>query len=168
LRIDAALIDAAGAAGVFDAVVAFCNARIRRRVLAGKGAAGFARPAITSTRAKKGRLFIVGVDPLKTQIVARLARGQSVRFSHTLESAYFEQLCSERRVVRMSRGRPVARFERKVGYQAEALDCFVYALAAKAALSLNSAAFAQREGELNSETPPKPPPNVYRSAWMER
>jgi phage terminase large subunit GpA-like protein len=76
-----------------------------------------------------------------------------------------EQLASERRVVRMSRGRPVARFERKPGHAAEALDCFVYALAAKAALSPN---FDQRENELSSPIPPAPPPTAFRSQWMQR
>jgi phage terminase large subunit GpA-like protein len=81
-------------------------------------------------------------------------------------------LASERRVVRMARGRPVARFERKLGARAEALDCLVYALAAKAALSLTSAAFSQREDELRLPMPAKPkperPPAVIRSRWMDR
>jgi phage terminase large subunit GpA-like protein len=68
--------------------------------------------------------------------------------SHTLEAGYYEQLASERRVVRLARGRPVVRFERRPGMRAEALDCLVLGLAAKAALSLNEAAFSQREDEL--------------------
>jgi phage terminase large subunit GpA-like protein len=167
LKVDAAVIDA-GDGGHYDAVMAFCAPRLGRRVLAGKGAYGFARPAISPSKAKKGRLFIVGVDVLKTQIINRLSRGLSIRFSHTLEATYFEQLASERRIVRMSRGRPVARFERKPGMLAEALDALTYALAAKAALSLNSAAFDQRETELSSPVPPVPPPTVIRSQWMSR
>jgi phage terminase large subunit GpA-like protein len=168
LKIDAAVIDAAGPSGFFETVMAFANARIGRRVLAGKGAAGFARPAIQPTKTKKGRLFIIGVDPLKQQILSRLMRGKTIRFSHTLDATYYEQLASERRIVRMSRGRPVARFERKPGYAAEALDCLVYALAAKAALSLNAASYEQRETELSSQVPPTPPPSVVRSQWMQR
>jgi phage terminase large subunit GpA-like protein len=119
------------------------------------------------SKTKKGRLFIVGVDAIKSQIVTRLARGHTIRFSHTLDPVYFEQLASERRVVRMARGRPVARFERKVGARAESLDCMVYALAAKAALSLNAAAFSQREDELRQVIPAKPAPTVIKSRWME-
>jgi hypothetical protein len=50
--------------------------------------------------------------------------------------------------------------------RAEALDCLVLGLAAKAALQLGEAAFAQREGELRGM--PTPRPAVIRSKWMER
>ena len=165
LKVDAAVIDA-GDGGHYDAVMAFCNARLGRRILAGKGVFGFSRAAITSSKTKKGRLFIVGVDSLKSQIINRLARGRTIRFSHTLDGSYFEQLASERRVVRMARGRPVARFERKPGAKAESLDALTYALAAKAALSLNAAAFSQREDELRATVPVKPRQTVFPSRWM--
>jgi hypothetical protein len=67
------------------------------------------------SRTKKGRLFIVGVEGLKTQNIDRLARGSTIRFSSSLDATYFEQLASKKRVVRMARGRPTAHFERKVG-----------------------------------------------------
>ena len=167
LKVDAAVIDA-GDGGHFDAVMAFCGARMSRRVLAGKGAAGFARPSIQPSKTKRGRLFIIGVDVMKTQIINRLARGQTIRFSHALDATYYEQLASERRIVRMARGRPVARFERKPGARAETLDCLVYGLAAKSALSLSAAAFDQRSDELRTLVPPVPPPTVIKSHWMER
>lgn len=168
LRVDAAVVDA-GDGGHYDRVMAFANARLSRRVLAGKGVSGLARPMIQASKTKKGRLFIVASDVAKTQIISRLARGRSIRFSHTLEPSYFEQLASERRVVRMARGRPVVRFERKPAMRAEALDCMAYGLAARAALSLTAAAFDQRFDELRSTTPPAPPPQqVIRSPWMDR
>jgi phage terminase large subunit GpA-like protein len=167
LKVDAAVIDA-GDGGHYDAILKFSNARLSRRVLAGKGAAGFARPMIAPAKTKKGRLFIVGVDAIKAQIIARLARGRSIRFSHALTETYFEQLASERRIVRMARGRPVARFERKPGARAEALDCMTYGLAARAALTLNAAAFSAREDALRAPTLPKAPPPVIRSQWMDR
>ena len=102
LKVDSAVIDA-GDGGQYDAVMGICNARPSRRILAGKGVSGFARPAIQASKTKKGRLFIIGVDGIKTQIISRLARGQTVRFSHTLEPTYYEQLASEKRIVRMSR-----------------------------------------------------------------
>jgi phage terminase large subunit GpA-like protein len=114
LKVDAAAIDG-GDGGVMDHVVAFTAPRLSRRVFAIKGAAGFARPAIQRSKVKGKPLFIVGVDTIKSQIIARLSRGRSIRFSHTLDATYFEQLASERRIVRMARGRPVARFERKRG-----------------------------------------------------
>jgi phage terminase large subunit GpA-like protein len=166
LKADAAVVDA-GDGGVYDIVLRFCNARISRRILAGKGASGFGRPIIQASKTKRGRLFIIGVDNAKAQILTRLSRGTTIRFSHTLEATYFEQLASERRVVRMTRGRPVARFERKIGARAESLDCMVYAMAAKAALSLNAAAFDQREDALRTSAPqPAPAPSVIRSKWV--
>jgi phage terminase large subunit GpA-like protein len=162
LKVDAAVIDA-GDGGHFDNVLAFCNPRMSRRILAGKGVYGFARPTLYPSKNKKGRFFIIGVDIIKTQIINRLSRGRTIRFSNKLEKTYFEQLASERRIVRMSRGRPVVRFERKMAARAEALDCLVYALAAKAGLSLN---FDEREDTLNSPVPPKAEPTVIRSKWM--
>jgi phage terminase large subunit GpA-like protein len=168
LKIDAAAIDSGGQAGVYDTVMKFANARLGRRVLACKGAAGWSRPVIVPSKTKKGRLFIIGVDGVKTQILSRLSRGQSIRFSHTLDVAYYEQLAAERRVVRFARGRPVARFELRPGVRrAEALDCLVLGLAARAAMALSSAAFDAREQELTTPLPPKPAPTVYRSQWME-
>jgi hypothetical protein len=102
----------AGDGGHYDAVLAFCTPRLSRKVLAGKGAAGFARPAITAAQVKRGRLFIIGVDVLKSQIIARPARGRAIRFSHSLNATYFEQLASERRIVRMARGSRGARCAR--------------------------------------------------------
>jgi phage terminase large subunit GpA-like protein len=164
LKVDAAVIDA-GDGGHYDRVLGFTNPRSARRILAGKGVAGFARPAIQMSKTKKGRLFIIGVDGLKTQIINRLARGSTIRFSNTLDATYFEQLASEKRIIRMARGRPTARFERKVGAKAEALDCLVYALAAKAALNLN---FDLREIEVKTTAAPKIQSDIGRSKWMAR
>src|SRR5262249_30625097 len=121
LKVDAAAIDA-GDGGVMDPVLAFTTPRLSRRVFAIKGAAGFARPAIVRSKVKGKPLFIVGVDAIKSQIINRLARGRGIRFSHSLDAIYFEQLASERKVTRMARGRPAVRFERKPGARAEALD----------------------------------------------
>jgi hypothetical protein len=55
------------------------------------------------------------INSIKTTIINRLVRGQSIRFAGHLEDEYFAQLTSERKVVRYSRGQPIVRFERKVG-----------------------------------------------------
>jgi phage terminase large subunit GpA-like protein len=168
LKVDAAGIDA-GDGGVMDEVLRFCTPRLGRKVLAVKGAAGFARPAIQRSKIKtRLPLFIAGVDSIKSQIFARLGRGNSIRFSHSLDATYYEMLASERRVVRMTRGRPVARFERKLGARAESLDCLTYGLAARAGLSLTEAAFVQRADALAAPTPPKQNPTVIHSEWMQR
>ena len=84
-------------------------------------------------------MFIVGADGLKRTILTRLARGRTMRFSDSLEAAYFEQLASERRVVRYVRGSPARRFEHTPGRQAEALDCLVYAFAVWSLAALDPA-----------------------------
>jgi phage terminase large subunit GpA-like protein len=115
-----------------DKVYGFCFPRLGRRIFAGKGVPGH-HPAFAPSRGKVrgGRLFLIGVDTLKTTIISRLARGQSIRFAGHLENEYFAQLASERKVVRYSRGQPRIRFERKPGARAEALDCLCYAFAAR-------------------------------------
>ena len=166
---DAAAVDG-GDGGHLDRVLAFSRERLSRRVLAVKGAAGFAWPAIAMSKTKKGRLFIVGVDGIKNQILSRSVHGRSIRFSNKLEPVFFEQLCSERKVTRLARGRPVVRFERKLGAKAEALDALVYALAARAALNLSAAAFDVREGDLAAGAA-RPAAAacapVIRSKWMD-
>ena len=62
----------------------------------------------------------------------RLSRHrETVAFSRSLSLAWFEQLLSERRVIKKIGGKPVRRFERIGGMAAEALDCTVYAIAAR-------------------------------------
>ncbi|MFD2030616.1 terminase gpA endonuclease subunit [Ancylobacter dichloromethanicus] len=76
------------------------------------------------------------------------------------------RLTSERRTVRYFKGQPIRRFERIPGRRAEALDCVVYAYAARHALTLN---WTVREEEVKgASTPPVARPvTVYRSRWMD-
>lgn len=145
LKVDAALIDS-GDGGITDKVYSFCFPRLARKIWAGKGVAG-TRPAIQMSKApvKGGRLFLVGVDGIKTTIFDRLKRGVQIRLSAELEPDYFAQLASERRVVRYVRGQPIRRFERIAGARAEALDCLVYAFAARRGVTI---VFDTREDEL--------------------
>jgi phage terminase large subunit GpA-like protein len=137
-------------------VYSFCFPRASRRVMAIKGQCG-TRPIIKASATKMkggGRLWIVGVDVCKASIFTRLQRGSMIRFSDSLEPVYYEQLASERRVVRYVRGQPIRRFERVSGRaRAEALDCLVYATAARAALPLN---VLHREQALRGEHQPQP------------
>ena len=168
LRVDAAIIDS----GAFtDAAYAFCFPRLGRRIWAGKGMAG-SRPALQMAKVKAksaahgGRLFLIGVDTIKQTLFQRLQHGRSIRFSKSLEAVWYEQLASERRVVRYVRGRPVRRFERKSSRaRAEALDCLVYNFAARSGLTIP---LDQREADLRLPDPPSPPPTVYRSRFMGR
>jgi phage terminase large subunit GpA-like protein len=154
IGVDAACIDA-GDGGWVDEVYEFCWPRARRKVMAIKGAAG-SRPVIEGSKGKvakgtlsgKGRLWIVGVDTVKSQLLMRLSRyRETIHFSQTLPLAWFEQLLSERRVIKKIGGKPVKRFERIAGMAAEALDATVYAIAARQTLNIN---FDERIGALST------------------
>lgn len=162
LRIDAAAVDA-GDGETMDKVLAFTKPRLARRVVAIKGAAG-QRPVIEASKGKHS-LWIVGVDGIKAQLLARLAKPGLVRFSKELGAEWFSQLASERRVIRYRFGRPVPVFERIPGRRAEALDSVVYAMAVR---GLVKADLVRRENELRAIVAAPAIPAVIRSAWMER
>lgn len=164
LKVDAAIVDSGDGATV-DSVYSFTKPRFGRRVVSGKGMAGN-RPAITRSTAKGVPIFLIGVDGLKAQLLTRLSKGQTIRFSNTLEVEWYSQLASERRVMRYSRGQPVKQFERIAGRRAEALDCFVYAMAARELVKLD---LERRENELASVAAPTGAmPSVIKSKWLGR
>jgi phage terminase large subunit GpA-like protein len=167
IGLDAAAIDA-GDGTTMERVLSFTRARTRARVVAIKGAPGN-RPLIevSSSKTKTGaRLWIVGVDTAKTQLFARLSRQGPVRLSAGLPRVWHEQVASERAVVRYRRGQPVRSFERIPGRRAEALDCLVYATAARALLSPD---WSRRRDELAQVGLPaaRPAPKLA-SDWMRR
>jgi phage terminase large subunit GpA-like protein len=150
LGIDACAIDS-GDGQHTSKIYDFAFPRANRRIMAIKGMAG-ARPAIQVSKSKvnkRGNFWIVGVDSIKLTIFTRLQRSQLIRFSTSLEPVYFEQLASEKRVVRYKAGQPVRRFERISGRaRAEALDCLVYAFAARSACPVQ---LDRREAELSGK-----------------
>ena len=152
LKIDAACIDA-GDGDHYDAVLNFCVPKASRRVFAIKGLFG-ARPGFQMAKGKRiaNKLALVGVDTLKNVIFDRLQRGRGIRFSHSLEPIYYEQLASERRVIRYARGQPVQRFERTGRTRAEALDALTYAFAARQAVNI---VYDRREQELRGTPSPR-------------
>jgi phage terminase large subunit GpA-like protein len=151
LGVDAAIVDA-GDGEHFSTVLGFCVPRAQRRVFAGKGMAGrYPSFQMAKGQTVASKQALVGVDTIKNAIFNRLQHGRGIRFSHTLEPSYFEQLASEHLVVRYVRGQPKRRFERIGGRRAEALDCLVYGIAARASYQIT---FEQREAELRSVAPP--------------
>ncbi|MGE3583036.1 MAG: phage terminase large subunit family protein [Hyphomonadaceae bacterium] len=163
IGVDAAAVDA-GDGETMDYVLQFCRPRFARRVVAIKGAAGN-RPAIEASHSKGSKLFIVGVDGLKARLLTQLSKSRTWRFSNSLGAVWFEQLTSERRVLRYSRGQPVRSFERIMGRRAEALDCTIYALAARNLVNLD---LTRRENELRQiAKPPQRVSTVIRSKWLE-
>lgn len=165
LGAEAVVVDA-GDGATMGAVLAFCGPRAGRKVLAGKGVAG-TRPVIEPSRAKTpgGRLWLIGVDGIKTQLMNRVTRGGAIRFARGLGTAWFEQFAAERAVVRYVRGQPQRRFERIPGRRAEALDCAVYAVAARQVLQVN---FATRREDLKAGWAGRAAARrpVIRSSWL--
>lgn len=162
LKVDAAAIDA-GDGELMDKVQSFCHPRFARRIVAIKGANGN-RPAIQASSTKGSRLFIVGVDGLKSALLGRMSRG-GIRFSADLDARYYEEVTSERVVLRYLRGMPSRLWERKPGMRAECLDATVYAIAARGLLSIN---LDRRVEELSSPAAPKRAPAISKSNWLQR
>lgn len=161
IGLDAVAVDA-GDGETMDSVTAFCGPRFGRRVVAIKGASGN-RPTIEASHTKGSKLFIVGVDGIKARLLTSLSRGRSWRFSNALSAEWFDQLTSERRMLRYSRGVPVRTFERIMGRRAEALDCVVYALAARELVKLD---MERRGNELRGLASAPRLQAVHRSKFM--
>lgn len=171
LRVAAAAVDS-GDGGITEVVYKFCGPRFNRKIFAIKGDGG-KRPIIAPAAKQKIdrglRLFIVGVDEIKAHLMMRMSRGETVRFSKSLEPVWYEQVTSERRVIRYVKGMPVRRFERKTGAKAEALDCLVYAFAIRHVLTthwdqLETASVAVEPGSIQKPAPPR----VVRSSFLGR
>lgn len=152
LNVQAVGIDSQGHRG--EMVHRFCRERRRRRIYAMKGSANDARgsrliwPKTPSRTKNSGdRLYIIGVDTAKDDIFGRLpilpnedgeATPNAIHFPHEgLSADYFEQLTAERAVVEMKSGTAVRRWvPKEPGIRNEALDCFVYGMAARHSLPI--------------------------------
>lgn len=149
IGISAAAVDS-GDGTTSAQVIQYCRARTRRKIMAIKGEDGMTRQLMDRSRSKaRERLWIVGSDTGKRMLRERLTRG-GVRFSTDLPRYWYEQLASERLVTRYMKGRPVHRFERIPGRRAEALDCVVYAMAARQVLAVD---WGQSRAELSVADP---------------
>jgi phage terminase large subunit GpA-like protein len=131
LGIDGCIVDA-GDGDHSGIVMDFANSKDRyRHIWAGKGYWGMTRARFKISKEVKSRFAIIGVDALKGELFDKLQQGRGIRFSHSLEAEFYQQLASEHRTVRMKGGIPVRRFERVSGKaRAEALDSIIYATAA--------------------------------------
>jgi phage terminase large subunit GpA-like protein len=168
LGVDAVAIDSGDGETMAD-VYGFCFPRARRRIFAIKGAPG-KRPSIerSKQKVKGGWLMIVGVDGIKSALMNRLRRGNTIRFSNSLPASWFEQLASEQVVVRYSRGQPVRMFERIKGRQAEALDCVVYAMAIRDLVHVNWPAREEQMRNSTVEMAAVQRPRVIESEWLRK
>lgn len=151
VRIRATAIDTGGHHG--NQVHQFCRKRMARRVHAIKGANG---PRVIwpqqASRTKVAGQFVrvIGVDTAKDAIYGRLkirprAEGEPapgyVHFPVPGEDGsfgpeYFSQLTAEQAVTRYQLGKPYRVWDLPAGKRNEALDTFVYALAARLSLPI--------------------------------
>lgn len=136
LRIQAACLDTGGHHAAM--VQAFCKSRKARRVWAIKGQAGpkpIWPPRASKTKTNE-RVFMVGVDSAKDAIYGRLrVKSPGPGYVHfptdeAVNSDYFDQLTAEKVVTRFKNGIPYRVWDKPAGKRNEALDTFVYALAA--------------------------------------
>lgn len=135
-RIQATAIDTGGHHAAM--VLSFCKSRKLRRVWPIKGLAG-PRP-VWPPRASKtktnDRVFMVGVDTAKDAIYGHLKMKEAgAGFIHfpaieAVNKDYFDQLTAEQVMTRYREGRPYRIWTCAKGKRNEALDTFVYALAA--------------------------------------
>lgn len=148
----AGCIDSQGHRGAM--VHSFCRSKERRRVYAVKGTANDARgskliwPKTPSRTKNSGdKLYVVGVDTAKDALAASLAilpdkDGQptprAIHFPDTdLSADYFEQLTAEKAVTVYQHNSAFRRWVLKErDLRNEALDCFVYAIAARLSLPM--------------------------------
>ncbi|HEY1502575.1 MAG TPA: phage terminase large subunit family protein [Acidobacteriaceae bacterium] len=124
----------------------YTRRRERERVYAVKGADGFGRPLVNGgTRPDKNKtlLYLVGVDTAKERIYSGLQqKTPGAGYIHILKAEhldreYLAELTSEHIITSRKRGRAVKHFELLAGRRNEALDCAVYASAAREILRPN-------------------------------
>tara|TARA_R110000868_G_scaffold313856_3_gene574873 strand:- start:8568 stop:10370 length:1803 start_codon:yes stop_codon:yes gene_type:complete len=158
LLIRATCVDSGG--HYTNSVYQFCKKNAGRRVFAIKGVGGEGRPIAgrpSKNNVAKCPLFPIGVDTAKELIFTRLRNVEIgagyIHFSDILPADYFLQLTAEKIVTKYHRGFKKRIFQ-KVRPRNEALDCFVYAIAAYAIIGLNVNNLADRlEMQVNGAKP---------------
>ena len=126
-----------------DAVYAFCERRMHRRVWAIKGQADERKPIWperpsqprgTKGASRRTRVYPVGQFQAKEHLFARLRRTDPgpgyMHFNRSCDETYFKQLLSERLVEEIHDGRRVRLWKTVGTRRNEALDRVVYAYAA--------------------------------------
>ena len=157
LRIARTFIDSGYETG---AVYNFCLKNGSSGIRAIKGVGGISRAEVgrpSSNNSAKCNVFPIGVDTLKTQIMARLkieddnASGY-IHFPDFLDEEFFLQLTAEKLVKRYVKGIPKMEFKR-LRPRNEALDLMVYNLACFRSLNANFNMIQKRLDTVREKTP---------------
>ena len=156
-------------------VYKYCKANSGRRVFAIKGVGG-ERPLVTKpskNNSVKCPLFPVGVDNAKDLLMARLRVNEPgagyVHFNDSLNDEYFKMLTAEKVVLKYNKGF-AKRTYIKIRPRNEALDCFVYSMAAYAILNVDVNSMAKRvEYERNEpDNEVKSAPNAPKKPFVPK
>lgn len=157
-----------------NTVYKFCKRHYGRRVFAIKGQGGEGVPIAgkpSKNNTVKCPLFRVGVDATKDLLFARMRVKEAgpgyIHFSDDLPETYFDQLTAEKVVTRFVRGYKKRVFV-KVRPRNEALDCFVYAIAALAILNTDVNSILDRLELGKEEEPEDSDPKEAQQRWMPR
>lgn len=168
IGVDAVAVDSSSGSHM-PYVYPFCQARLNRRVVAIKGVPGRAKFIERSKTMKRDPLWLVGVESIKNAILNRVRAGRIFRFSKSLPEVWYEQFAGEHAVIKMDRGQQVRKWLPVPGRRNEALDCTVYAIAAKELVPIN---WQQRREQLSTghtlaraETPTQAPRKA-KSTWL--
>ena len=158
LRVRKTAIDMGGHHG--DEVLTFAAQNFRRGVRAVKGQAGPRHVWPTyATRSKDNRkLWLVGVDTAKDTIYGRFKiEDEGPGYCHlpdTYPDEWFDRVTTEEVVTRYREGRPYRVWILPKGKRNEALDCRVYAYAARASLKRLKRPRRPAAADRNQETLP--------------
>lgn len=157
LGVRATAIDSGG--HFTNTVYQYCHKNFGKRVFAIKGVGGEGKPIAgkpSRNNVVKCRLFPVGVDTAKDLLFARLRIQEEgagyIHFSDTLNDEYFRQLTAEKIITKFVRGYKKRVFQ-KIRPRNEALDCYVYALAAYAIINTNVNSIADKIVAKSAEEP---------------
>ena len=117
-----------------DQVYAFCRGRNQRRIFAIKGSNQANKPIAsrpTFVGRRRTALYSIGTDTAKEFIHARLKDEDTnlIHFPNTVDDEYFKQLTAEKKISKFVRGRKTVVWK-QTRERNEALDTFVYGLAA--------------------------------------
>jgi phage terminase large subunit GpA-like protein len=149
LRVVTTCIDSGG--HYTSQVYRFCKQRENRRIYAIKGTS-VPGAAVLHTRSRKNDgnvlLFGIGTETIKEIVFGRLTVKEAgpgyCHFSDHNDDRYFDQLTSEERVTEYHKGVPRKTYRRIKNRRNEALDCRVYAEAARHILNPQYDALAAR------------------------
>jgi phage terminase large subunit GpA-like protein len=172
IAIRAACVDSGG--HFTNSVYAFCKKHTGRRIFAIKGVGGEGKPIVgrpSKSNIAKCPLFPVGVNTVKELLFARMRIEEPgagyIHFSENLNDEYFKQLTAEKIVTKFHKGFKRREFI-KTRPRNEALDCFVYALAAYAIVGINVNSLADRMEAQEPDEPKAEPRKTVTQPFVPR